>query len=176
MTSFTMADEISRNRATSWWRHQMETFSALLAICAGNSSVPSEFPTQRPVTRSCDVFFDLRLNKRLSKQSWGWLFETILWSWLYHCNVSRAKTYISSVGLGFSRWEVSMCIVQLFFVRRQAFSVAVCKAGYSTGVLFWSKFTQYTIAKDGYRGALVVMAGIHLHGYAIAAIFRAPNF
>ena len=35
-----------------WWRHQMETFSALLAICAGNSPVPSEFPTQRPVTLS----------------------------------------------------------------------------------------------------------------------------
>ena len=34
-----------------WWRHQMETFSALLAICAGNSPVPGEFPTQRPVTR-----------------------------------------------------------------------------------------------------------------------------
>ena len=36
----------------SWWRHQMETFSALLAICAGNAPVPGEFPTQRPVTRS----------------------------------------------------------------------------------------------------------------------------
>ena len=35
----------------------METFSALLAICAGNSPVPGEFPTQRPVTRSFDVFF-----------------------------------------------------------------------------------------------------------------------
>ena len=44
----------------------METFSALLAICAGNSPVPGEFPTQRPVTWSFDVFFDLRLNKRLS--------------------------------------------------------------------------------------------------------------
>ena len=44
----------------------METFSALLAICAGNSPVPGEFPAQRPVTRSFDVFFDLRLNKRLS--------------------------------------------------------------------------------------------------------------
>ena len=43
-----------------WWRHQMETFSALLAICAGNSPVPGEFPTQRPVTRNFDVFFDLR--------------------------------------------------------------------------------------------------------------------
>ena len=41
--------------------------SALLAICAGNSPVPSEFPAHRPVTRSFDVFFDLRLNKRLSK-------------------------------------------------------------------------------------------------------------
>ena len=58
----------------SWWRHQIETFSALLAICAGNSPVTGEFPTQRPVTRSFDVFFDLRLNKRLSKQSWGWWF------------------------------------------------------------------------------------------------------
>ena len=41
----------------SWWRHQMETFSALLAFCAGNSPVIGVFPTQRPVTRSFDVFF-----------------------------------------------------------------------------------------------------------------------
>ena len=60
----------------TWWRHQMETFSALLAICAGNSPVPGEFPTQRPVTRSFDVYFDMRPNKRLSKQWWGWWFET----------------------------------------------------------------------------------------------------
>ena len=46
----------------------METFSALLALCVGNSPVTSEFPAQRPVTRSFDVFFDLRLNKRMSKQ------------------------------------------------------------------------------------------------------------
>ena len=51
----------------AWWRHQMETFSALLAICAGNSPVTGEFPAQRPVMRSFDVFIDLRLNKRLSK-------------------------------------------------------------------------------------------------------------
>ena len=56
--------------------------SALLAICAGNSPVPGEFPAQRPVTRSFDVYFDLRPNKRFSKQSWGWWFEA-LWcpSW-----------------------------------------------------------------------------------------------
>ena len=39
-----------------WWRHQMELFSALLAICAGNSPVHDEFPAQRPVTRGFDVF------------------------------------------------------------------------------------------------------------------------
>ena len=55
----------------SWWRHQMEKISALLALCARNSPVSGEVPTQRPVPRSFDVFFDLRLNKRLSKQLWN---------------------------------------------------------------------------------------------------------
>ena len=50
---------------------------ALLAICTGNSPVTGEFPAQRPVTQSFDIFFDLRLNKRLSKQSWGLWFETL---------------------------------------------------------------------------------------------------
>ena len=71
----------------SWWRHQMENFSALLSICAGNSPVYGEFPTQRPVAWSFDVFFDLRLYKRLSKQSWGWLFETLSRPLWRHCNV-----------------------------------------------------------------------------------------
>ena len=62
----------------SGWRHQKETFSALLALCAGNPPVTGEFPAQRPVTRSFDVFFDLRPNERLSKQSWGWWFEAQL--------------------------------------------------------------------------------------------------
>ena len=71
----------------SWWRHQMETFSALLAICAGNSPVSGEFPAHRPVTRSFDVFFDLRLKKRLSKQPWGWWFETLSRPLWRHRNV-----------------------------------------------------------------------------------------
>ena len=49
----------------------METFSALRAICPGNSPVTSEFPAQRPVKRSFDVFFDLRLNKLLSLSEAG---------------------------------------------------------------------------------------------------------
>ena len=73
-----------------WWRHQMETFSASLALCVGNSPVPGGFPAQRPVTRSFDVFFDLCLNKRLSKQSWGWWFKTPSCPLWRYCNVSGA--------------------------------------------------------------------------------------
>ena len=74
-----------------WWRHQVETFSALLALCVGNSPVTGGLPSQRPVTRS----FLLRLNKRLSKQLWGWWFETPshpLWS---HCNAQRTGRHIA---------------------------------------------------------------------------------
>ena len=72
----------------SWWRHQMKLFSVLLALCAGNSPVTGEFPSHKPVTRSFDVFFDLRLNKRLSKQSMRRWFETPLCPLWRHCNVS----------------------------------------------------------------------------------------
>ena len=70
----------------TWWRHQMETFSALLAFCVGNSPATGEFPSQRPVMWSFDVFFDLRLNRRLSKQWWGWWFETPSHPLWCHCN------------------------------------------------------------------------------------------
>ena len=57
----------------------METISALPATYAGHRPlvpVTGEFPAQRPVTRNFEVFFDLRLNERLTKLSWGWWFET----------------------------------------------------------------------------------------------------
>ena len=63
-----------------------ETFSALPALYAGNSPVTGEFPAQRPVTWNFDVFFDLRLDKRLSKQSWGWWFETLSCTLWRHSN------------------------------------------------------------------------------------------
>ena len=66
MEMYSLASSEAVGRA--WWSLQMELFFALLAICAGNSPVTGEFPVQRPVTRSYDVFFDLCLNKWLSKQ------------------------------------------------------------------------------------------------------------
>ena len=72
--------------------------------------VTGEFPAQRPGTRSVDVFFDLCLNKRLSKQSWGWWFETPSRPLWRHCNAhdqghvlfeikytQRAKMYLEDV-------------------------------------------------------------------------------
>ena len=61
----------------------METLLALLAICATNSPVTGEFPAQMA---SNFFFFDLRLNKQLSKQSWGWWFETPSRPLWRHCN------------------------------------------------------------------------------------------
>ena len=67
----------------------METFSALLDLCVGNSPVTGEFPSREPVTRSFGVFVDLRLNKRLSKQSRCWWFETPSRSLWRHCYEPR---------------------------------------------------------------------------------------
>ena len=87
--------KIPTNTWDTRWRHQMETFSALLAICAWDSPVPGEFPAQRPMKRSFDVFFDLRLNKRLSKQSWGWWIEALSRPLWRHCSetVLQCQSY-----------------------------------------------------------------------------------
>ena len=68
-----------QQKCATWWRHQMETFSALLAICVGNS----------PVTRSFEVSLSCALNKWFSKQSRGWWFETPTPSSWRHCNEER---------------------------------------------------------------------------------------
>ena len=73
----------------SWWHHQMETFSALLAICLGNSTVTGEFPLQKASDAELCYFFYLCLNKCLSKQSWGLWFEMPSHSLWRHCNGLR---------------------------------------------------------------------------------------
>ena len=78
------------------WKH----FPRYWSFVWGIHQSPCEFPSQRPVTRSFDVFFDLRLNKRLSKQPWGWWFETPSCSLGRHCNV-------------YSLWKLWMLIPHL---------------------------------------------------------------
>ena len=69
ITIVQMRHSRSGDGTCSWSRHQMETHSALLALWAGNSPAIGLFSSQKPMTRSFEFFFDLRLNKRLSKRS-----------------------------------------------------------------------------------------------------------
>ena len=81
------------------WKH----FRGTGPLC-GEFTGPGEFPAQRPVTRSFDVFFDLRLHKRLSKQPWGWWFETLSWSLWRHCNDYQEYCWSKSTNNSLMNW------------------------------------------------------------------------
>ena len=85
----------------TWWRYQMERFSALLVFSEGNPPVTGGFPSQMLVTWSADVFFDLRLNKRLSKQTRRRWFETQSRSLWCHCNDEKTfrKWFLSEISV-----------------------------------------------------------------------------
>ena len=110
--------DLASSQMCSWWRHQMETFSALLAICAGNSRVTGEFPTQRPVAPSFDVFFDLHLNKRLCKP----IVRLVIWDaivvimtslWCFRgILISRIHSIFPSYSV---TWSKSFQIIKLTF-------------------------------------------------------------
>ena len=107
--SFSHGCLVSGQAATtrkSWWRHQMETFSALLALCEGNSPVTGEFSSQRPLTRNFDVFFDLRLNKWLNKSSRRRWFEMPSRSLWRHCNGMRRRWFAVSVSTQALTWPI----------------------------------------------------------------------
>ena len=69
-----------------WWRHRSRWIPRTKA---SDAEFWCEFPAQRPVTRSFDVFFDLSRNKQLSKQPWGWWFETPSWPLWRQCNATK---------------------------------------------------------------------------------------
>ena len=130
-----------------WWRHQMETFSALLAICSVNSPVPDEFPAQRPVTRSFDVFLDLRLNKRLSKQSLGWWFETLSrplwrhrnepWHWPSYPEIFRLQPQ--------KGWYLIISYIYIYCIlwrHRMKYFPRYCPFGLGTTVHRWISLTK----------------------------------
>ena len=83
--SWRLGAEMARPQLPMMTSSNGNIFRVTGPLC-GEFTGPGEFPTQRPVTRSFDVFFDLRLNKRLSKQPWGWWFETPSWSLWRQCN------------------------------------------------------------------------------------------
>ena len=134
---------------TSWWRHQMETFSALLAIYAGNSPVPGEFPTQRPVTRSFDVFFDLRLNKRLSKQSWGWWFATLTCPLWRHRNVTPTFLDCSLLLLYNAMHPFRKRIPEMLVISKSAWSLLMiwCLLDATASAATMRTFRRWSVSK-----------------------------
>ena len=91
----------------------------------GEFTGPGEFPTQSPVTRSFDVSFDLRLYKRLSKQPWGWWFETLSWSLWRHTDENHVCY----------SWDVFVCpltagITQTVFFLSDLFDILFIYSSY----------------------------------------------
>ena len=117
-----------------WWRHQMETFSALLALCAGDSpGSPVNLTSQRPVTLSFDVFFD----KLLSKQSWGWWSETPSRSLWRHCSAMDSPHIRSITQKAFPSHAMDMCYIRpMETIRIQAGLLTSFKIIHKRGELF----------------------------------------
>ena len=130
----------------------METFSALLSICAGNSPVIGEFPAQRPVTLGFDVFFDLRLNNRSSKQSWSWWFETQSRPLWCHCNVPALKWQCWAWPMTMHEYSNSwfMCslkLSKLFFVLWRLLEIKKSAGLHIMMLFFFSCFFSFFFAK-----------------------------
>ena len=133
----------AKSLSEPWWRHQMETFSALLAICVGNSPVPGEFPAQRLVTQSFDVFFDLRLNQRLSKQSWGWWFKMLPCPLWRHCN--ECWIIVNWNLENKLQWNIKRN--WYIFIQENAFENVVCKMA---ATLFWPQCVNSVEVSERY--------------------------
>ena len=86
-TSPSSPNTLSTVQITTMMRSPNKSIFRVTCHLCGEFTGHREFPTQRPVTRNFDVFFDLHPNKRLCKQSCGWWFETPSWSLWRHCNV-----------------------------------------------------------------------------------------
>ena len=97
---------------------------------------PGEFPAQRPVTRSFDVFFHLRLNKRLSKQPRGWWFETPSWSlWRHRNELTRSRDIYWPFETGRDVRDRDTCSYKAISVRCEHFTMAIRKMNHIDGLV-----------------------------------------
>ena len=98
------------------WKH----FPHYWPFVRGIHWSPVYYPQQKPVMRSFDIFFDLSQNERMSKQSWGWWFETPSCSLLRHCNDNS-----NSMELSFTL--ISILTQQLLHYFIHGYAVAACE-------------------------------------------------
>ena len=111
----------------------------------GEFTVTGEFPSQGPVAQRFDVFVDLHLNKRLTKQSWRWWFETPSCSPWCHCNVFPFKSYIWHI------WIVITKISVIFQLPRDMTKSFSCMFSNRSAIDFHCLF----VARDMCNNALL---------------------
>ena len=104
--------QIANTEIHIWWRHQMEHFPRYLYFVRGNPRGGRRWisPSQRPVTRSFEVFLDLLLNKQLGKQSIRRWFETPSCSLWRHCK----DTFLSLFQFGYKRLVAYNNLIQMW--------------------------------------------------------------
>ena len=134
----------------------METFSALLAFCAGNSPVHGEFPAQRPVTRSFDVFFDLRwIRSWVNNGEAGdlrrhqahydvivmWWIDDIIGNHLLSEPIAAkfANTNLRHLAI-LNVWYLCSLDTQWLFVNDEEYHSTQCECGYSFRKFFFTMF------------------------------------
>ena len=111
----------------------------------GEFTGPGEFPTQKPVTRNFDVFFYLRLNKRLSKQPWGCWFETPSWSLWRQCNATGCRSSDMS-GTVFV-WDRHKVVAIFQRTCSNAFSIIIIKDIIVTGYIRSYDFDNFSVSE-----------------------------
>ena len=132
--------------------------SLLALLCAGNSPFTSEFPSQPPVTRSFNVFFDLRLNKRLSKQSRRRWFETSPHSLWRHCNGLSPYGHLNITYRNAVLWAIEFVTgielqwirikIQINFFQENAIQNVVCKM---SAILSWPQCVNSSYSHEDNR-------------------------
>ena len=156
-----------------------ETFSALLAICEGNPPVTGGFPSQRPVTRNIDVFFDLRLTKRLSKQSRRRWFETPLRSLWRHFNGMPGQPIVRDIPTISSNYtELLQSVSQLDLYHGYIITVT-SRSQWSCGTLITGNSTVCSTSYSGWHQStasqtLCELSRRRLHGYQ-TRVSRTPS-
>ena len=116
-------EDVNNGDNVTRWRHQMETFSALLALLQGNLPITGGFPSQRPMLRSFDIFFHLPLNKRSRKQSRRRRFQTPSHSLQCYCKRDAWRNIVN-------RPPLSVCICQLTWPSNQHIRTLNVKSKY----------------------------------------------
>ena len=115
----------------------METFSASLAICAGNSSSPVNSPHKIQGRWASMFSLICALNKRLSKQSWGWWFGTPLSVWVEKYCIEEFDEHSISV-VAYIWWWCILGFPTRWWSRPISMYISVC------GRRIWSPYDEYT--------------------------------